>query len=304
MGRERLHGLVVEAPFAFGGRSVAGDLPADVYVTWASDGARPRQQTPEGEEIAARGDRRMVVVRHPEGVLLWVPDLVEAQIDRDLAHVRAACDPVRRDLGAIVLSGNLMALLVVLRGACVLHGSAVEVDGHAIAFVGPSGAGKTTSAALGMRAGHRLVSDDLLRLEPDGSVHAGATAVRLRSFAAAALRDHLPSVEPGPIATADGRLSVASRPPTAAKLALRVIVRPRLVAPSSATTVREVRGRERLTALLGVPRVTGLRDEKIHRAQFSLLAEIAERVPIVDAEIPWPPADPALAFRDLLELLP
>ncbi len=304
MSRERLHGLVIEAPFSFGGRSVGCESPTDVDVTWVSDGTRPRQQAPEGKEIAARGDRRMVAVRRPDGILLWIRELVEAQIDRDLAHVRVACDPDRRDVGAIAMSGNMMALLLVLRGACVLHGSAVEVDGQAIAFVGPSGVGKTTSAALGMSAGHRLVSDDLVRLEPDGSVHVGATAVRLRSFAAAALQDHLPSVEPGPIATADGRLSVASRPPTATKLALRVIVRPRLVTDTRGPAVRELRGRERLTALLGVPRVTGLRDEKIHRAQFSLLTEVAERVPIVDAEIPWPPADPALAFRDLLELLP
>jgi hypothetical protein len=51
-----------------------------------------------------------------------------------------------------------------LRGERVLHATAVEFDGLAVAFVGESTAGKSTLAAAGMTAGGRLLADDTLRL--------------------------------------------------------------------------------------------------------------------------------------------
>src|SRR5262249_21201448 len=47
----------------------------------------------------------------------------------------------------LYLVGTMMAVLLCQRGFLVLHASAVEVDGEAIAFVGASGAGKSSLAA-------------------------------------------------------------------------------------------------------------------------------------------------------------
>lgn len=70
------------------------------------------------------------------------------------------------------LTGSVLGLLLHLRGAVVLHASAVMVGERAVLFCGLSGAGKSTiSAALGER-GYPMVSDDLCALTTaeDGTV--------------------------------------------------------------------------------------------------------------------------------------
>ena len=54
---------------------------------------------------------------------------------------------------ATYLLGPVMAIVAQLRGTICLHGSAVAIDGQAIALLGPQSAGKSTSAAAFARAG-------------------------------------------------------------------------------------------------------------------------------------------------------
>lgn len=71
---------------------------------------------------------------------------------------------------ADLLRTEVSALLRHLRGEVTMHASCVAYDGGAIAFIGQSGAGKSTIAALLCRNGVRdLVSDDLTFLQVDGS---------------------------------------------------------------------------------------------------------------------------------------
>jgi hypothetical protein len=59
------------------------------------------------------------------------------------------------------LLGPVMGFLLRLRGTASLHASCVEIAGRAVAFVGPAGAGKsTTAAALALR-GHAVLSEDV-----------------------------------------------------------------------------------------------------------------------------------------------
>jgi len=51
-------------------------------------------------------------------------------------------------------------------GGLLLHSAAVETDGAALVFFGPSGAGKTTVSRLGQRLGRRVLSDDLNAIAP------------------------------------------------------------------------------------------------------------------------------------------
>jgi hypothetical protein len=51
------------------------------------------------------------------------------------------------------------------RGNFVLHGSCISIDGIAFSFVGPSGRGKSTLAALLNHRGHRLISDGMTLVE-------------------------------------------------------------------------------------------------------------------------------------------
>ncbi len=62
--------------------------------------------------------------------------------------------------------GPVMAWVLHLRGLFLLHGSAVAVQGKSVCLMGDKMAGKSTTAASFVRAGYRLVTDDLLVVDP------------------------------------------------------------------------------------------------------------------------------------------
>src|SRR5207237_1442435 len=67
----------------------------------------------------------------------------------------------------LFLLGPALALLLSQRGLLVLHASAVAVEGRAIAFLGESGQGKSTTAAAFLAHGHTVVADDVLAVRID-----------------------------------------------------------------------------------------------------------------------------------------
>lgn len=76
------------------------------------------------------------------------------------------------DLLTLPLLGTVMAAVLHHRGHMVLHGSAVEINGRAVVFVGDKGAGKSTTAASLVSSGRRILTDDVVALEraPDGGL--------------------------------------------------------------------------------------------------------------------------------------
>lgn len=64
----------------------------------------------------------------------------------------------------VVIVGLPFATLLQQRGFLLLHGSCVDVDGAATAFVGDSGMGKSTLAAALHARGHKLIVDDLIAI--------------------------------------------------------------------------------------------------------------------------------------------
>jgi hypothetical protein len=65
---------------------------------------------------------------------------------------------------ATYLLGPVLGVLLRLRGIVCIHASAVAVGGNAIAFVGPAGAGKSTTAAIFALRGCAVISDDIVAL--------------------------------------------------------------------------------------------------------------------------------------------
>lgn len=63
------------------------------------------------------------------------------------------------------LLGPVMALLLHLRGMLVLHASAIGVGDQAVVFMGDKGAGKSTTAAAMIAAGHPLLTDDVVAID-------------------------------------------------------------------------------------------------------------------------------------------
>ena len=109
-----------------------------------------------------------------------------------------------RLLGLFLL-GPVIAALLHQRGTLVLHGSAVEVaPGRAALFVGDNGAGKSTIAAAFLKAGHRVLTDDVIALD---------VAVRVRpAFPAMKLsRAALDALAPLPVCTLEPFSSEAAK---------------------------------------------------------------------------------------------
>lgn len=308
--RYRAHGLRVRS-------TVVLPLPGDP-LTRAGRGCSapdlvlrtgPRRPVPctdpPGTLLAALdrpgGGRYYCFTRTADAVVLRYPGLCDFVGDAALRRVSVHLDPAAdAGLVPVLAAGALLAVHLTLRHALVLHASAVDVDGRALAFVGASGTGKSTLAAALGRAGHPLVSDDVLRVEPGDvpRVHAGSTETRLRP-AARALADDAP---PGAVrATADGRLALALPVRTAGPLPLAACVLPAPNRTASEVAVRPLSPAGALVRLVQFPRVVGWREPETAAAQFQALADLVQVVPVVQASIPWGPPFPPGVLAELVE---
>lgn len=73
----------------------------------------------------------------------------------------------------LYVGGVIMAILLYQRNCLVLHASAVRIVDRVVAFLGVSGAGKSSIAVALEKAGYPIVTDDVLALHfIDGGVYA------------------------------------------------------------------------------------------------------------------------------------
>jgi hypothetical protein len=73
------------------------------------------------------------------------------------------------DHAALYLRGSVMSLVLGLRGFVCLHASAALIDGRAAVFVGPPGAGKSTTALGLARRGFAALTDDIVAISAKGN---------------------------------------------------------------------------------------------------------------------------------------
>ncbi|UCI07730.1 serine kinase [Mesorhizobium sp. B1-1-8] len=101
---------------------------------------------------------------------------------------------------AFPLLGPVMALALHQRGLLILHASAIAVGGKGAIFMGDKGAGKSTTAGAMIRAGHLLLSDDVVALDlsnPAGPMILPAfPQLKLAADAACAIRIGQAEVRP------------------------------------------------------------------------------------------------------------
>ncbi len=241
------------------------------------------------------------LARTSNGVVLRYPGLCDFDGDAAFGAITIHRDPTADEaLLPVLIAGAVIAVHLMLRPSLVLHASAVRVGDAAVAFVGSSGMGKSTLAAALCELGRSLVSDDLLRVDraQDGVVvYPGGTENRLRQNA----RELALAAPPEAVhETADGRLALRQRTFTDGVLPLAACVVPH---PSrDVTSVHAVRLRPSaaLLRLSHYPRVLGWTDPASTAHTFQALADLAERVPVFEAAIPWGPPFADGVLRDLL----
>jgi len=285
--------------------------PDDVDVTIVLGEWRNTPFAPPSEAIVAElyedGYPRYIFCRVGDGFVGRIMGVADFEIDGDLSRV--VCHPAPggpEGVLPIIVVGSILAFLLVRRGCFVLHASAVAVDDQVLAFVGVSGQGKSTMAALFCADRAELVTDDVLPLEfapdPDGGdtvvcIRAG-NEVRLRDKAAelAERFDAAASVR----TTADDRIAVAPGRLSAERVRLGAIVLPRPDREHQEVTARRLGDAEASFWLTRCQRIEGWSEPEDLRWQFVDVGRIVAAVPVYDVSVPWgPPFAPNLPAQIL-----
>jgi hypothetical protein len=260
--------------------------------------------TPPGKVVLdLRGNQQYYTgTQHEDGFSLRFHGTCDIEIDGDLS--RAVVHPVvggETGMLSVLAGGTLLAFVLGLRRATVLHASAVQVGDEVLAFAGASGMGKSTMATLQCADGAALVTDDLLRLDltrPRPSCSLGATELRLRKPAAHLAGGHADTGRQR--TTADDRNAFTARCASTEALPLAAIAVPVIDRDPARTAVRfdSLAPLDALLLLTRFPRLLGWRDPTILRDQLDQIGDLVERVPVHVAVVPvGPPFPSGLAGR-------
>lgn len=160
----RFSGLSVSSEMELpGGHAGARNDTPDVTVRFADVPRRLAQPSETGPAWEREGDTILLCVPRVARFLITGGSSITVALE-------AGASP--RDASGFLL-GSSLGMLLHQRGALVLHGSAVAVNGRAIILCGRSGAGKSTTAAALCQRGCSFVTDDVcvVSMAADGTPH-------------------------------------------------------------------------------------------------------------------------------------
>lgn len=263
---------------------------------------------PEGQvllDLVMRNSRWYCLVRREDGShVCRVFGVADFLITSTLDGVTVApFEGMKPGMERVMLTGTILSLLLQLRGECILHASAIERRGAALAFVGNSGRGKSTMATLMCREGAaNVVTDDVLRVEQsaDGRPLArrGVRGLRLRTTAEAIVATV--EAEMGRRSSADDRAVVRPTWTSGELMPLLGIVIPTPNREGGGLTAERLPTAAAMMSLLAFPRVLGWRDPAFLARQFDQMAWIAKQVPVFAVQVPWGPPFAAELSEQLL----
>lgn len=121
---------------------------------------------------------------HMNGYLLRFPELCDFVLDTHRRHVQIIPhEALDENTLEHLLVDQVLPRLLAHEGQLLLHACAVDIEGRTVLFLGKSGWGKSTLAALLHHAGYALYSDDCVLLQlHNSSWQAIATYPSLRLY--------------------------------------------------------------------------------------------------------------------------
>jgi hypothetical protein len=99
------------------------------------------------------------------GFRVWAPYYGRHLVSTDGSSIASALPSVPPARWQRLFFGHVLPLASALNGLCLFHGSAVALGGQVVAFVGPSGSGRTSLTAQLVALGASFVTDDVLAVE-------------------------------------------------------------------------------------------------------------------------------------------
>ncbi|MEB3826586.1 serine/threonine protein kinase [Phormidium sp. CCY1219] len=153
------YGLTLEANHPLPGLiSAKADAPVDIWVELNGVFELP---SPDVEEFSSGVN----LISKEDGTYfhLWFrgDGQIDFEIDSEGSHIFVSWErSVIEEITAMLL-GPALACALRLRGTLCLHACVVGIGGQAIAIVGESGVGKSTTAATLASRGYAILSDDI-----------------------------------------------------------------------------------------------------------------------------------------------
>lgn len=238
----RLFGIQLASSFPFATPLPAGDGPADLVFSLLAEptpflqepGLTPLYSSPwlddDGQSVAH-------LYRTADGDVFSFSRGLEVLVQP--ARITAALlDPAYEPLVELRLLGPVLSHWLECRGLPSLHASAAALGSRAVGFLSMQGGGKTGLAAAMLRAGHPLLTDDILALEERGGTflsRSGYPQMRMWPDEAAHFLgsyEHLPLVHPQ---VSKRRVAITSFHHTALPLAVLYIAERREGGPIEIT---------------------------------------------------------------------
>jgi hypothetical protein len=193
------------------------------------------------------------------------------------------------------LTGPVMGCVLRLRGFTCLHAAVVNINGRAIALVGPKGSGKSTLAAALAERGYPVVTDDIAKISVEGgSITIEPAYPRLRlwpesqQFVPGLAMDALPRVlttmdkRYQPL-TGDGSTAPWRFSTTSARLAAVYALG---VSPESVAAVTALPRARGIMVLAANTYAQYLEDSSSRRRDFRVFGAVASRAPVCEATGP------------------
>jgi hypothetical protein len=247
----------------------AGSRTERVLEEWIGDAGAPARTIDRDDRLGYR---------------LYARHFGLADISTDGAHVRCAPPEVSPWRWQRFLVGRILPWSSVLRGHEVLHAGAVTLGDAAVAFVAPSGGGKTSLAVRLVLGGAGFLADDVLALEPRQDellAHPGAAIVGVRPAEREAIDDADWPRLGELLGSEDKSYVVVEREPHGRPLRALYFLRP--AAAGEGCRIAPIEPEPRL--LLTSTFVSGVRTPDRLRTQLDVCSRIAAKVPTFTAGV-------------------
>lgn len=165
-------------------------------LTLSSDWVLPRLKAVVGPRSVDVQIRKAAI--NPAGIpnatvaipsLQLAPDTAWLSVDRVGRFLMTSGDRIEvdpdtdADMQSVFLYvlGSCLGAIMHQRKQLILHANAIDVDGQALVFAGPSGIGKSTIAACFYKKGYRVLADDLTVVDDNNKVLPSYPQIKLWS---------------------------------------------------------------------------------------------------------------------------